>query len=117
MIDLLDNLLGPLNYLDRIIGLFQLATRRGSRRKQRYSRTAMVRVKIPYSDRTPGVASPFTIRDHMKKYGVGLYGYTHDSKCWYAWVPKRQYAWFLRLYNGGALWSPARAWQEKRERR
>lgn len=114
MMDLLDNILGPLNYFDRIVGLFQIATRRGSRRKQRCGRTAMVRVKIPYSDRAPGIATPQAIRSHMRKYGVGLYGYTHDANHWYAWVAKRQYTWFQRLYNGGQLWSPARAWKDKK---
>jgi hypothetical protein len=117
MMDFLDDLLGPLNYWDRIVGLFQIATRRGSRRrKQRYSRTEMVRVAIPYSDRTPGIATPQAIRNHLHKYGVDTYGYTHDANHWYASVPRRQYKWFQRLYNGGALWTPASAWKERRIR-
>lgn len=111
MWDIIDNLFGPLNYLDRIIGWAQIATRRGSRRRQRYGRTAMVRVKIPYGDRTPGVASPQVIRAHMAKYHVGLYGYTHDANHWYASVPRRQHQWFLWLYNDGRLRSPATSWK------
>lgn len=115
MMDLLDNLLGPLNYWDRIAGFLQIATRRGSRRrKQRYSRTDTVRVKIPYSDRTPGIATPQAIRNHMAKHGVNLYGYTHDANHWHASVARNQYQWFLRLYNNGHLWAPATAWKDKR---
>lgn len=115
MMDFLDNILGPLNYLDRLLGWLQISTRRGSRRrKQRYGRMEMVRVKIPYSDRASGVQPPANIRSHLRKYGVQTYGYTHDANHWYCDVAKNQYEWFLKLYNDGALWSPRTAWRDKR---
>lgn len=111
MMDLLDNILGPLNYLDRLIGWGQIQLRRGSRRKQRHGRTETVRVQVPYA-----AGSPFAIRNHLRKYGVQTYGYTHDANHWYCSVPKRQYQWFLKLHNGGALWSPKTAWKDKANR-
>lgn len=112
--DIFDDILGPLNFINRITGWLQIAGRKGSRKRQRYSRTAMVRVTIPRADKNDG-AQPFPlIQKHLKKYGCDTYDWTHDSRNFYASVPKRQYQWFLRLYNGGQLWAPATSWTEKR---
>lgn len=111
--DLFDDILGPLNLINRVTGWLQIATRRGSRKRQRYGRTAMVRVTIPRSDKTPGAEGFKSITNHLKKYGCDTYDWTHDSRNFYVSVAKNQYPWFQRLYNGGQLWSPASSWADK----
>ena len=114
MIDLLDDLLGPINYLSRMTGWLQIQFRRGSkRRRQKFSRTATVRVRVPWCDRAP-VQSHTTIVNHLRRHGVKIYAYTHDSQYWYCSVPKNQEKWFWWLYNNGALRAPKSAWGDKR---
>lgn len=111
MMDLIDNVIGPLNYLSRLTGWAQIQLRKGSKKPQKYGRTETVRVRIPWCDRA-NVATCLTIERHMKKHGVTLYALTHDANAWYCDVAKNQYSWFLKLYNGGQLWSPQTAWAD-----
>ena len=102
----LDDILGPLNFVDRIIGGVQIATRTSkARNKYKAGPTEMIRVRHPYS------GTPIRrVRAHLKRYGVQTYMYTHDSTYAYFSVAKRQEEWFRKLYNGGALWTPRRGW-------
>lgn len=107
IMDLIDNILGPINYLSRLTGWAQIQLRRGKKQ----GRTETVRVRTPWCDKA-NVESCRTIQKHMKKHGVTLYALTHDAGGWYCSVPKNQYGWFLKLYNGGQLWSPKTAWAD-----
>lgn len=104
----LDDLLGPLNFVDRIIGTIQIVTRQDrARNKYRASATEMIRVKHPWD------GLPITrVRAHLKKYGVPTYMYTHDSQYAYFSVAKRQERWFWILYNKGKLWTPKKGWNK-----
>lgn len=116
MMDFLDDFVfGPFNLLDRAIGWAQIATRRGSRKyRGRTGRFDMVRKAIPRSDKDPNIPPFKFVIQHLQKYGVDTYSYTHDSRNFYITIPKRQEKWFNRLYNNGQLWSPASSWKDKR---
>lgn len=116
--DLFDDVLGPLNFVDRITGWLQLQTRRGSRRRRyRDAASASVRITHPRPDKVPGAIPIMQVRAHLRKYGVDSYAYTHDARNFYFSVPKRQEEWFKRLYNNGQLWSPRTAWADNPRRR
>lgn len=114
--DLFDDILGTLNPITRLTGWLQIAGRKGSRRrKQRYSRTDMVRVTIPRADKHQDAQSFDLITKHLEKHGCKNYVWTHDSQNFYISVPRNQYKWFLWLYNSGQLGMPATAWRDRRK--
>lgn len=113
--NLFDELLGPLNLINRITGHIQIATRRGSRRhKQKHGRMAMTRISIPRSDKDDSVEPFKRIVTHMEKHGVKTYSHTHDARNFYVSVARNQEPWFRWMYNGGQLRAPRTAWKDKR---
>lgn len=113
--DIFDNLAGPLNLINRAGGFLRINTRQGSRRyRGRHGVNATVRLSHPRADKAPGYATFMALQAHMRRYGVELYGPTHDATLFHFSVAKRQAGWYRRLYGDGkSLWSPRRAWADK----
>lgn len=116
--DIFDAVLGPVNYIDRLLGWTQIQFRRGSkRRKQPYSRTASVRITHPRCDKQREYVAIIPLRKHLAHYGVQTYAYTHDDRNFYFSVAKNQERQFRYLYNDGkSLRSFKNAWKDKPNR-
>lgn len=98
MMDFLDNfVLGPLNLIDRAEGLV-----RGL-----WYRDPGYRMAIPRSDKN-GRHSLVEVEDVLKRYGVVMYGRTHDSENMHFSVKRRQARWaeYILLHAGVELVSP-----------
>lgn len=126
MWDMIDNLLGPLNYFDRIEGLLRGLLYRDSGH----------RITVKYADRG-GHHSCQEIEKILKKYHIPVYGRLHDANHLSFLVKRRQARWaeYLLLQAGVAVvgepvdkrnqgyrrgkpagWMPA-AWADKPRRR
>lgn len=116
ILDLFDNVVGNLNYIDRLQGIAYVALRNPKpRNKQKYSKYATERFAVLYErcDRD-------TVLRHLGKYGVDTFEQTHDAKHLYFKVRKNQAVWTRRLLGdineeGGGLWSPRRGWKDKQK--
>ncbi len=98
LMDLLDDFVfGPLNLINRAEGLLRLLIYRDSG----------VRFAILREDKG-GLHSLAQVRTILKRYGVVLFGCTHDAQCIYFTVKKRQADWaeYLLLHAGVALHNP-----------
>lgn len=112
LMGLIDNILGPLNLINRLLGGLQLTTRRGSRRyRGRVAASASVRCSHPRHDKRPEFVKWPDLVAHMLRYGIVLHGHTHDATAFHFSVTRRQYEFYLWLYGDGkSLRSPRRAW-------
>lgn len=96
--DILDDwLLGPLNFIDRFERLIT-----GTR-----FRDMGYKLKIPRRDKG-GKHTLSDVERILKRYGVAVYGRTHDANHMYFHVKKRQARWaeYLLLHAGVELHSP-----------
>jgi hypothetical protein len=98
MMDLLDDLVfGPLNLINRAEGWLKLL----------FYHDAGVRFAIPRQDKG-GQHSLANVRELLARYGIASFGCTHDARCIYFLVKKRQAAWaeYLLLHAGVELRNP-----------
>lgn len=98
LMDILDDfVLGPLNLIDRFQGLT----------KGIIYRDLGYRFAIPRIDKG-GRFTLNEIEDLLKRYGVDVYGRTHDSQNMYFLVKRRQARWaeYLMLHAGVELRNP-----------
>lgn len=97
LMDLFDDLLGPLNPVDQIEGMV----------KSIYYKDSGVLFAIPRADKG-GEFSLYDVEDLLNKYGIPIYGRTHDARSMYFRVKKRQATWaeYLLLHAGIELCNP-----------
>jgi len=97
IMDFFNDLLGPLNYIDRIEGLL-----RGIIYQDMGHRFAVL-----FADRG-GRHSCQEVEALLKRYGIVMYGRMHDAKHFYFLVKKRQAEWaeYLLVHANVAVTSP-----------
>ncbi len=83
MMDLLDNLLGTFNLIDRIEWLASSIRHRSTGR----------RFVIPRADKPGGRHTLNEVEALLRRYDVPIYGRTHDARCMYFHVKTRQSRW------------------------
>lgn len=92
-----DFVFGPLNFINRAEGLV----------RQKMNRCTAVRFSILRIDKGGGHTRG-DAREILKKYGVPIFGTTHDAKCLHFLVKSHQAAWaeYLLLHAGVELQNP-----------
>ncbi len=114
MMDFLDDwVFGPLNWVDKFFGAFQILLRNPhARNKQKYSRFNTVQMVVPRKDKNQKNPGFHVVIQHLNKYGVDTYFYSHDSQNLYFRVRKNQETWARKLWNGERMWTPSRSWKD-----
>ena len=117
MMDILEDLLGPLNILQQIQAYAAFAFAPVGKRRQKHSRVDLVQYELPRSDKPGGEHVPplLTVIAHLKTYGVLAEYSAFDSRFVYFKVRKNQSVWALRLLDFDAngiprLWTPKSGW-------
>lgn len=98
LMDFLDNFIfGPLNLINRLEGLVRLG----------YYQDSGVRFALLRLDKGGTHTLP-EVRSLLHRYGIVLFGCTHDAQCIYFTVKKRQATWaeYLLLHAGVELKNP-----------
>lgn len=117
MSGIIDDILGNLNYVDRIEGLI-MSLRHGDYARARRSGLLGIVIEVVSSmimanTRTFAISRSgnFTLNEveaMLRKYGISIFGRTHDARCMYFHVKLRQARWaeYLMLQAGVELESP-----------
>lgn len=118
MSGIIDDILGTLNYVDRIEGWI-MSLRHGDyagARKDGFLRLAAEMISSLFMTNTHVFALPRSgehslneVEALLWKYGIPIFGRTHDARCMYFHVKQRQARWaeYLMLQAGIGLESPA----------
>jgi hypothetical protein len=106
MIDVIDNILGSLNFIDLLFG--KANRLRHASRGGRFGPTVTIRLK------RIDKGGDYVLREvigHLNRHGVPTFDHAYDAQYRYFKVRKTQAAWARWLYNDGNLRSPQRAWK------
>lgn len=111
MMNIFDNILGNLNFIDLLFGK---ANRLKHRSKGgRFGPT--VQIKMKRIDKG-GDHVLRTVTDHLNRYGVPTFDHGYDAQYRYFRVRKTQINFALWLYNDGKLRTPKRAWKDNKRK-